>query len=170
MSLTPKQQRFVESINQDRFWSFIGKGRSDECWNWAGAKDSRGYGRFHIGLSRGSTALAHRVAFALTRGYVPDAVCHKCDNPSCCNPDHLFGGTRADNNLDMAAKGRNRVPKFGLRGELHHHAKLTNSQSMEIIEKYARGGVSQRQLASEYRVSQRSISKVVLGISFKGVR
>lgn len=158
---------FIASVNQENFWSFVSVREKDDCWNWTGAKDDRGYGRFHIRLSRNSVALAHRIAFILTNQEAPEAVCHQCDNPSCCNPAHLFGGTRADNNQDMARKGRNRVPKPALRGELHHQAKLTDMQAAEIRSKYAKGGWSQRQLARAYGVSQRSIAKVVRGISFK---
>lgn len=157
----------IASVNQERFWAFVSKREPDACWNWTGAKDRDGYGRFHIGLSRGSNVLAHRLAFMLEHKEAPEAVCHRCDNPSCCNPSHLFGGTRTDNNQDMARKGRNRVPKLALRGELNHQAKLTDAQAAEIRDKYAGGAGSQRQLASEYGVSQRSIAKVVRGISFK---
>ena len=150
-----------------RFWSFVVKAGPDACWAWSGAKDSKGYGRFHSSESRHCARLAHRVAYGLAFGVLPPAVCHACDNPSCCNPNHLFGGTRADNNKDMARKGRNRVPKPLLRGERHHQAKLTDEQAAEIRRVYAAGSVTQRQLADVYGVSQRSICKVVRGISFK---
>ncbi|WP_080700196.1 HNH endonuclease signature motif containing protein [Bordetella hinzii] len=157
-------------VDANRFWSFVAKGDPKECWDWQGAKDSMGYGRFHISASRNSTALAHRVAFGLAYGKEPPAVCHRCDNPSCCNPAHMFGGTWADNNLDMTIKGRNKVPRLPLRGQGHHQAKLTDAQAIEIRSAYSAGGVTQRQLAAIYGVCQRSISKVVRGISFKNAK
>ncbi len=156
--------------DQDRFWSFVAKGDPNDCWAWMGAKDRDGYGRFHVPTSRNSTALAHRIAFGLTYGEEPQAVCHKCDNPCCCNPSHMFGGTKLDNNLDMTRKGRNKGPRLPLRGQGHHQAKLTDDQAIEIRAAYSVGDVSQRQLAAVYGVCQRSISKVVRGISFKNAQ
>ncbi|WP_141984736.1 HNH endonuclease [Bordetella hinzii] len=159
-----------EFVDANSFWSFVAKGGPGECWTWQGAKDPKGYGRFHISASRNSTALAHRVAFGLTYDKEPPAVCHRCDNPSCCNPFHLFGGTWADNNLDMTLKGRNKVPRLSLRGQGHHQSKLTDAQAIEIRASYSAGSVTQRQLAAAYGVCQRSISKVVRGISFKNAQ
>lgn len=169
MSLTPKQERFVAEylIDTDRFWSKVSIADANECWNWQGAKDNLGYGRFHVGISRNAAMLAHRVAFGIATGDTPEAVCHRCDNPSCCNPSHLFGGTRADNNLDMAIKGRNRVEKPTLQGEKHPQAKLSNADVLEIRALYAAGGITQRQLADRFGVCQRSINKAVRSIGFK---
>jgi HNH endonuclease len=113
---------FLEANLSDRlaarFWSKVDKhGPLPEhcpelgpCWVWTRATDPAGYGRFGIG-SRGANRVffAHRVALALTGTIPPDDLdaCHRCDNPPCCNPGHLFLGTLLDNMADMVAKGRN---------------------------------------------------------------
>ena len=111
---------------ETRFWQKVKKGDADECWPWmAGtAKQRGGYGRFQAGTSRDSSEVvyAHRMAWQLTNGPIPPgmSVLHHCDNPPCCNPNHLFAGTRADNITDMTVKGR------------HGKAKLTVEQVKEI--------------------------------------
>lgn len=106
----------------DRFWSRVDVGAPNACWEWQGARDSFGYGQ-----AREAT---HRTAWALTHGPIPSGmcVCHRCDNPPCCNPDHLFLGTRADNNRDRHAKGRSANLE---RGERHPQAGLTAAKVSE---------------------------------------
>jgi hypothetical protein len=86
----------------ERFWPKVAK--SDGCWEWRGAK-TLGYGRINVGRR---SILAHRVSYEMANGPIADGlvVCHRCDNPSCVRPDHLFLGTLGDNNADMFAKGR----------------------------------------------------------------
>lgn len=90
-------------VTKERFWQRVA--HSSECWLWTGPKVGRGYGKTHW---NGKTARAHRVAWEITYGPIADGMCvlHKCDNPACCRPDHLFLGTYADNNRDMKKKGR----------------------------------------------------------------
>lgn len=87
----------------EQFWARVERG--DGCWLWQGMTISGGYGR--VGW-RGMKAVAHRVAWELTYGPIPEGlwVLHRCDNPPCCNPEHLFLGSRLDNIADMVAKGR----------------------------------------------------------------
>ena len=79
------------------------------CHLWMGSKDRKGYGRIFVGSGK-SPAFTHRASWALFNGEIPDGLCvlHRCDVPSCCNPEHLFLGTVADNNADMDSKGRAR--------------------------------------------------------------
>lgn len=105
---------------------------------------------------------ANRAAWVLVNGPIPDGmlVCHHCDNPPCCNPAHLFLGTNSDNIADRDAKGRQaRVP--GKKGEGSHLAHLTLQQVSEIRARYAAGGITYRELAPQYSVSEGAIGKVV---------
>lgn len=90
---------------EERFWSKVKMGEPDECWEWQAYFRGGGYGGFQW---LGKPWKSHRVAWILTNGEVPDGlwVLHTCDNPACCNPAHLWLGTRSDNVRDMCAKGR----------------------------------------------------------------
>lgn len=87
----------------NRFWAKVRKTRG--CWIWTGATVRGGYGFFWDGKRNG---VAHRYSYRLKYGPIPKGkiACHKCDNPKCVNPDHLFIGTYQDNELDKYAKGR----------------------------------------------------------------
>jgi hypothetical protein len=108
----PPRQKPLEQ----RLWEKIDIRHNDECWPWTGAKDKHGYGRIQV-MTNGKwgTQLAHRVAYKLIKGDIPDdlGLCHRCDNPPCCNPEHHFPGTQADNMADCAVKGRTKG------GEVH---------------------------------------------------
>lgn len=103
--------------------------RKPGCWEWIGYRDPNGYGRMDVG---DRPMLAHRVSYLVHYGSIPDgmAVLHKCDEPKCVNPEHLFLGTQADNVRDMHAKGRAR--KRALRGSEHGMAKLDGKKVRAI--------------------------------------
>lgn len=139
----------------ERFWSKVDKQGPDDCWEWTAAIDGgTGYGHFGIDYR---IRQAHRIAWILTFGDIPDGMCvlHKCDNRACCNPVHLFLGTRKDNAVDMVMKGRQRAQK------------LVATQILEIRAHYKAGGISQLSLATEYGVSQAHISDIVCGMVWK---
>lgn len=142
---------------EQRFWAKVNKTDSvDDCWEWTAYKNSQGYGQFRK-EGRGGQALAHRVSYELNVGSIPDGllVCHKCDNPSCTNPNHLFLGTVKDNMADKMAKGRAK----SLSGELHGRAKLTTSQVKEIRDRLATGE-AQTLIAADYGIAQRTVSRI----------
>lgn len=100
---------------EPRFWAKVNRGGPDDCWEYQAKRDRGGYGRFWLD---GKTRGAHVVAWLFTRGPVPAGLCvlHRCDNPPCCNPTHLFVGTFGDNNADRAAKGRSAKAQPNKRG------------------------------------------------------
>jgi hypothetical protein len=141
---------------ETRFWSKVTK--TPTCWLWKRAHHNFGYGTFYDGRR---LQKAHRVSYEFTHGPIPDGLCvlHRCDNPACVRPDHLFVGTRTDNNRDMTAKGRH------TRIACH----LTPAQVQEIRRRYAAGGISQRRLADEYGVVQQTVGDILTGRTWRGL-
>ena len=151
-------------------WSKVDIKGEDECWNWKGYRNNEGYGRTWI-EDRGY--YAHRVIFNLA---YPNTITlsapkntdefgfllHTCDNPSCCNPKHLFVGTHADNMADKAAKGRS--PDFS--SGKAPRCKLSMAQAREIRQ-LRKDGVSARDLAQRYEISLPSIKTLLRGHSYK---
>ncbi len=131
----------------------------DKCWEWTGARDYKGYGRFRLGGDEKKRG-AHRFAYLYFVGHVPDEmfVLHKCDNPACCNPAHLFLGTAADNMIDKTRKGRNNAPC----GERHAFAKLTDQAVRKIRERLHQGEL-QHTIATDFGVSQTTVSNIACG-------
>lgn len=121
---------FIEKIRQSD--------EEDGCWLWQGATGSDGYGRVR---RRGVTHSAHRFAYGLFKGPIPEGLCvmHRCDVPLCVNPTHLVLGAKADNSRDMLRKGRDRntVPKLSFEQVLEVRRMLASgSTKAEVSEKY----------------------------------
>lgn len=127
------------------------------CWEWVGAKTSRNYGNMGFGVKN---VLVHRLIYSLCVGDLDKRlfVCHKCDNPPCCNPDHLFVGSPKDNTADMFSKGRNvNKCKFG---EDHANSRFTNSDVLEIRSRHAAGDTIYA-IAKEYGCTTTAIWHIV---------
>jgi hypothetical protein len=138
-----------------KFWSSVAVREPDDCWLWTTGTDGKGYGCFWSGERR---LIASRLAYVVGYGSVPDdlMVCHRCDNPACCNPSHLFLGTNRDNMRDKAAKGRCNIPC----GREHPRAVFTEQDAIDAIA-IRQQGVTIRELASRMGVSKSTAHRMV---------
>jgi len=152
----PKQRR---SLTDERFWSKVDK--AGECWLWTAYRGPRGYGDFCE--RHGRTVKASRYAYEYAFGPIPDGlfVCHRCDNPPCVRPDHLFLGTPMDNTMDSVRKGRN------THGNTHAFAKLTTDAAERIRVMYATGEWTQKRLGKLFGVTQRAVWQVLSGKTWR---
>lgn len=145
---SPLEERFFAKVDRS--------GGPEACWRWTGGL-SGGYGSLRIG-KRGN-ARAHRLSYALANGGpIPDglSVLHKCDNPICVRPDHLFLGTQATNMADRGAKGRQ------AKGESNGRAKLTENEVHEIVAE-TRRGTPNKQIARRFGVGRNAVGAIVRG-------
>lgn len=137
-----------ETFRKHRFFSRVKK-RKSGCWEWCGRLNVNGYGFITRDYKQ---VRAHRYSWEIHNGPIAGELCvlHKCDNPRCVNPEHLFLGTRRDNQHDMHSKGRNNQPC----GERHFRARLTSAAVKEM-----RGlPMSHAQLAHKYGVSRATVA------------
>lgn len=165
-----------------RFWAKVDKNgptirpKLGPCWSWTASTHNAGYGQ--IGFNK-RIAYAHRVAWELCVGPIPDnlLVCHKCDNPPCCNPTHLFLGTDSDNAWDKVRKGRaprgdqhpNRIhPEHMARGDAHFSRRIPGIMQKKIlreewpmIARLASLGIPKNEIASWYNVTPPAIGYIV---------
>lgn len=141
-----------------RFWEKVNVLMPDECWPWVGAKARRGYGMFKFGERHSQ---AHRVAYQFHYGVEPGDMCvlHHCDNPPCCNPAHLFLGTRYDNARDREDKGRG--------GRIND--KLTPGEVRLIRVMYASGEYSLPRIGRIFGCTHNNVSAIILFKTWKHV-
>lgn len=153
----------------DKFLSSVGFSDEDSCWNWLAGKYTTGYGYFYINDEK-KIVLAHRFGYEIVFGDIPAnlEICHKCDNPSCVNPNHLFLGTHRDNMIDAVRKGRMNPTLPDNRGENHGNHKLTESDIIDIRNKYY-CGESQGDIAGSYSINQSTVSRIVNGVRWKHI-
>ena len=145
----------VGPIDQ-RFWTHVTKTRG--CWIF---KQHITLRKYRFIKDRGEMRLAHRVSWELTHGPIPDGliVCHKCDNPPCVNPDHLFLGTHKDNSQDMARKGKSQY------GRKNTKAKLTDADVVAIRASDKSGN----QIAKDYGIWPSQVSHIRLRKQWKHI-
>jgi hypothetical protein len=150
-------------------WSKIDVKTEDECWNWKGYKNEDGYGRTWI---NDCGYYAHRVIYDLVYPNIitlsapkntdeTGFILHTCDNPSCCNPKHLWVGNCSENIADKVKKGRS----ADFSGDKGPNCKLSMAQAQEIRQK-RKDGISTKELANQYGVSLSSIKTLLAGKSY----
>lgn len=148
-------REYLKSISQ-KYKKYVIKQKG--CWDWSGCKINGGYGSFRVGYPK---IYAHRASWMIhNKQEIPKGLCvlHKCDNPSCTNPKHLFLGTQKDNNLDAIAKKRH--PTFGKLGEENHRSKLKKEHIL-LIRKLAAEGLCQKEIAKRFDISYSHVSTIV---------
>lgn len=145
---------------EDRFWSRVLK--SSGCWEWGGGRSSRGYGAILVG---GKQMGAHRVSWKIHFGSIPKGlwVLHKCDNPPCVRPDHLFLGDASSNAKDAFEKGRRVSPPCDRRG-IHNAAAKISSGDVVMIRRLYANGLTQAEIAKRFGLrSITSVSNILRG-------
>ncbi len=144
---------------EEKFWARVQVGSKSECWPWTGSKNKKGYGEVSFD---GKVRKAHRMAFVFSGNKLTKdkpLVCHKCDNPSCCNPAHLFAGNNTDNMVDMAKKHR----YSDTRGEKNGRAKISYREAMEIRDICKSKAMKQRDIAKAYGVGKSTVNYINTG-------
>jgi hypothetical protein len=147
----------------ERFWSKVDK--SGDCWIWMACRVATGYGRFHFAKR---ATKAHRVAWELTNGAIPDGICvlHRCDVPACVNPAHLFLGTHAENWKDMREKGR--ASGGRLTGSANRNSKLTET-TVRAIRAYCQRGFSYACASRKFGVSDVQVSNIIRRLQWRHI-
>lgn len=150
----------------ERFWSKVIK--TEGCWGWLRSKNKAGYGKLGRGSRGDGWIFAHKVSWILHYGPIPAGKCvlHKCDNPECTRPDHLFLGTQLDNIKDMNRKGRHKSNSEAISGEKCYRAKLTPEQVIEIRSRTE----TRKELAKQFGVGRHIIDCIKAGKTWKQER
>lgn len=169
----------MEQKHIDRFWGFVDK--SGDCWIWKGCKDRGGYGFFRY---KGKSLRAHRVSFELCVGEISEGnyICHRCDNPKCVNPSHLFQGTCMDNWNDCVNKGRSKWkenhpfrenPNLMSRGESVNTSKLTEDSAKSLFIEYITTPKSYgklKRICEKYGITKSQVFNVLSGKSWSHLK
>lgn len=155
----------MDEIYKKRFWSRVQRGAPDECWEWQAFRQKvGGHGRFALSMGAAGVRndMAHRFAWEFTNGAIPKGkyVLHKCNNPPCCNPAHLYLGTPADNMRDRRNAGGYSGAKVA-RGSAHGVAKLTEASVLELLTLRSQGWTLKR-LATRFAIDITQASNITM--------
>lgn len=147
----------------ERFWAKVNK--TETCWVWTASTRPGGYGQFMVW--QGQLVAAHRLSWEMVHGPVPVGLCvlHKCDNPPCVRPEHLFLGTAKDNIHDMIKKGRRKIGSQK-RGADSQHAKLSAKQVIDLRRLWNEGHLTIPALARRFGVGCATISSVARNLTY----
>lgn len=147
-----------------RFFRNIKINSINDCWEWTGYRERRGYGKF--GFDGGT--LAHRFSYLYHKGEITEGmqVCHSCDNTSCVNPDHLWLGTNRDNQVDCIKKGR--AFRNSPKGSRNGLSKLTETKVKEI-RKLKKEKVTEREIAKRFGISKSNVFYITSRRTWKHV-
>lgn len=146
----------------ERFWARVRKTKT--CWIWTGSRNGKGYGIIWANGKSKPYLMAHRYAYELLRGHLPNRVLaiHKCDTPLCVRPHkkHVVPGTYRENSLDMYERGRRKILRF--LGERNGNSKLT-AKDVSIIRKASRGQLSTKLLSERFGVCTETVRRIIRG-------
>lgn len=155
----------INNYNQKRLQQIIAKTKKlpNGCIEWMGARDKNGYGRASYTFNKKrKTRPVHRVIYYILKGEIPPdmIICHKCDNPSCCNIEHIFLGTYKDNSQDRDRKGRDGGLTKDQRGSKNKQAKIIESDILLIRKLYSQG-IMAKELAKIFGFHVNSICRII---------
>lgn len=158
----PRKTRRTEQEIIEDFWARVDRKSPAECWEWQGGKNGHGKDSYGVFWARGTRYKAHRFTFEvscrkLMRG---ELACHHCDNPSCCNPSHIYAGTHRDNARDCIERGRRNME----RGSDRYNARLNEEKVREIRQLYQKrkvGGMGIDRLSEIYGVGRTMIYAII---------
>jgi hypothetical protein len=160
-----KNNQYTKKSSEELFWEKVDKRSEDECWEWIASRDSCNYGMFYP-KDHSNGVKASRYSYQLRYGDIPKGlyVLHKCDNPPCVNPKHLFIGTQTDNMQDMISKGR----LYDRRGEKNSKVKLTE-EDVRTVKLLRKNGMTYKSIAKSLKVSEGCINHILNGRHWVGV-
>lgn len=163
-TFTCQSRKLKYKNSRDVLESGFLKREPDDCWEWLRSLSPFGYGK---AWWNGKMYQAHRLSWEAYNGEIPDGLCvlHRCDNPKCINPSHLFLGSHKDNNKDMAKKGRH----WDCRGSNNPRTNLTEENILEI-RSLIQKGVSPLEISTMYNVNRPVIYEIKSGKNWSHVK
>ena len=172
--MSGRGRRWASTSGTVRFWSKVDRSAgTDECWPWTACLHNKGYGMMKVnnpetGFGPHIHKKAHRLAWMFANGPIPEGlhILHKCYNPPCCNPRHLYAGTNRQNVQDRIDRGKT----TGCPGEANHSAKLSEGEVREIARRYSElprspsgRHMGRQELADEFGISGTLVRRIALG-------